>query len=554
MLRRWILHPFLLAIYPILALFAGNVNETRPSELVWPILLVVVGTAVVWGLFGLVLRDAQRAGLLATLAVFLFFTVAQVAEFSDSTALWLSEFWVRQKVHLNPRHVVVTEIVVILGLGVLVIKLVKKTRSFTAALNVFAIILVAMPTSAIATAKASRPSAPGRTVEAFEIAPDVGARPDIYYIVLDTYARPDVMKALFDYDVSPLIDGLERRGFYVARQSTANYCQTPLCLSSYLNAVYLDDWVRDLGGDQTELKRFIGQNRVVETLRPLGYKFVTFATGFEPTEHPEADVYLAAFHEFSEFHRMLVDVTPLGPLLHNLGRKDQFTMARERITYLLDHLADVAADPAPTFTLAHLLCPHPPFLFGENGEDVSSRDDRYFLTDGDKLNGTGTDPAIYQRGYRAQAVFITRRIERVIDRILAESPNPPIVILQSDHGSGWRLDMRSMDSTDLPERMSILNAYYFPGRRYDQLSDVISPVNSFRVVLNTFFGGRIELLPNLSYYSTWPLPYEFTDVTSKVEGRLYGEKEPAATVVAPWPIPGLGESLSGSSGAIRGGP
>lgn len=540
-MRRWVLHPFLLATYPILALFATNVNETRASELAWPIVLAVAGTAVVWGLLWLILRDAQKAGLLATLGVFLFFTVAQVAAFSNSIAEWLTSFWIQRAVNFPPRNAIGTEIVVVLVVGALILRFVKKTQPLTAALNLFALLLVAMPASSIVMAKSASPTASSRVVEPFAIAPEAGARPDIYYIILDTYARSDVMRALFDFDNSPFIDGLERRGFHVARRSTANYCQTPLCLSSYLNAVYLDDWVRGLGVDQTPLKQFVGQNRIVETLRPLGYKFVTFATGFEVTEHPEADVYLSPFLQHSEFHRLLIDVTPLGSLLSILGEKDQFTRARERISYQLDHLADVTADPAPTFTLAHLLCPHPPFLFGENGEEVGSRDDRYFLTDGDKANGTGTDPEIYRKGYRAQAVFITRRIEQVIDRILAQSPEPPIIILQSDHGSGWRLDMGSMDRTDLPERMSILNAYYFPGRRYEQLSDTITPVNSFRVVLNTFFGGRIELLPNLSYFSTWPLPYEFTDVTSKVEGRLYGEKEPAAIAEAPKPDPASGQ-------------
>ena len=39
--------------------------------------------------------------------------------------------------------------------------------------------------------------------------------------------------------------------------------------------------------------------------------------------------------------------------------------------------------------------------------------------------------------------------------------------------------------------MSILNAYYFPGGRYEGLYEAISPVNSFRVVLNTFFGAKL---------------------------------------------------------------
>ncbi len=45
-------------------------------------------------------------------------------------------------------------------------------------------------------------------------------------------------------------------------------------------------------------------------------------------------------------------------------------MARERILYLLDTVPQVAGDRAPTFTFAHILSPHPPFIFGENGEDV----------------------------------------------------------------------------------------------------------------------------------------------------------------------------------------
>ena len=67
--------------------------------------------------------------------------------------------------------------------------------------------------------------------------------------------------------------------------------------------------------------------------------------------------------------------------------------------------------------------------------------------------------------------------------------------------------------------MSILNAYYFPGRRYEALYDRISPVNSFRVVLNTFFAANLELLPDRSFFSTWAEPYHFIDVTDDVRSR-----------------------------------
>jgi hypothetical protein len=474
--------------------------------------------------FRLALRDARKAGLLTTLGVAFFFTAPRIAPSASRMLTQLTGYWVQRVVRIPPLYAVALEIVVVGVLGFLIVKRLKKTETLTAALNLFALVLVAMPMARIALVKGSSQSMGGWQAEPYPIAASPNQKPpDVYYILLDAYARSDVMRVLFDFDNTPFLDRLESKGFYVARRSTANYCQTPLCLSSSLNSTYLDDMVRGFEGDQTELSGFIGRSRIVETLRPLGYKFVTFATGFEPTDHPEADVYLSRSREPSAFHRLLLDATPLGPLFVAAGGGDPFTKARERIEFTLDHLPDVAGDPAPTFTFAHVLCPHPPFLFGEEGEDVSHRDDPYFLTDGEKTLGTARDPEVYRRGYRAQAVFVTRRIEQVIDRILAESPEPPIIILQSDHGSGWRLRMNNMELTDLRERMSILNAYYFPGGRYEGLYDTITAVNSFRVVLNTFFGGRLDLLPDQSFFSTWGHPYTFMDVTSEVEGRLYDE-------------------------------
>ena len=68
--------------------------------------------------------------------------------------------------------------------------------------------------------------------------------------------------------------------------------------------------------------------------------------------------------------------------------------------------------------------------------------------------------------------------------------------------------------------MSILNAYYFPNRDYRELYQQITPVNSMRVMLNTFFGAGLKLLPDRSYYSTWSEPYEFMDVTASVRSPL----------------------------------
>src|SRR5262249_36637362 len=155
--------------------------------------------------------------------------------------------------------------------------------------------------------------------------------------------------------------------------------------------------------------------------------------------------------------------------------------------YLLDHLPEIPRDSQPTFTYAHVICPHPPMVFGPNGEEIEHDQERFMLSN-DKTKGRYRNPEDFARAYRDQSIFITRRIQETIDRILAESPEPPIIIVQSDHGSELNLDLESLQNTDLHERMSILNAYYFPDGRYEGLYDSISPVNSFRVMLNSYFG------------------------------------------------------------------
>jgi hypothetical protein len=103
-----------------------------------------------------------------------------------------------------------------------------------------------------------------------------------------------------------------------------------------------------------------------------------------------------------------------------------------------------------------------------------------------------------------------------IDEILKKSPRPPIILIQGDHGPGSRLIRDSVDRTCLFERISILSAYYLPDSALTIPPD-ISPVNSFRLVLDTYFGADLDLLPDRTYFSPQSWPYDFTDVTDKAE-------------------------------------
>jgi hypothetical protein len=516
-----VIHPFLLAIFPILGLFAQNSAEVSFDELILPLSVALAGTLAVWAIASAVLRSPRKGGVFTSLAVIPFFTSGRFPQALDASLSFLSSYWVMTDIHVPPRVSYGVAASVLAPTGLFLTARIRRPESWTRVLNVFALVLVLIPSVQAAHAKGPTSLRPRRIASAWPTAAAPRTLPDIYYIVLDSYARSDVLRELFDHDNSPFLDRLEAKGFYVARRSTSNYCQTPLSLASSLNSEYLDDLVRGLGSDQTEMRDLVGRNNLIATLRPLGYSIITFSTGFDPSEHVDADDHRSPYFQLSEFQRLLLDRTPLWAFLAVAEYRDLFTQSRDRTLYLLDHLAEVADDPRPTFAFAHFLCPHPPFVFGENGEDISNRDDLFYLGGaGNKFNGKANTPEIYARSFRDQTIFITRRIEAVIDEILARSKEPPIIVLQSDHGSGLRLDTDSCERTDLHERMGILNAYHFPGRAYEGLYPEITPVNSFRVLMNTFFGASLDYLPDRNYYSRFSHPYDFQEVTETVRSFL----------------------------------
>ena len=67
----------------------------------------------------------------------------------------------------------------------------------------------------------------------------------------------------------------------------------------------------------------------------------------------------------------------------------------------------------------------------------------------------------YYKGYRNQVAYIDDQMEKAVTTLLADSPNPPIIIMQGDHGP-W-LQTGS-------DQFKILNAYYLPGHNDAALS------------------------------------------------------------------------------------
>ncbi|MHB9155950.1 MAG: hypothetical protein ACYC5N_09745 [Endomicrobiales bacterium] len=88
--------------------------------------------------------------------------------------------------------------------------------------------------------------------------------------------------------------------------------------------------------------------------------------------------------------------------------------------------------------------------------------------------------------YRDQYIFVTGQVEKTVESILAGSKTPPVIVIQSDHGS----------RIDPAYSYAIFNAVYLPDKSTQILSDTLSPQNTFRVLFNHYFGTKYPLLPD----------------------------------------------------------
>jgi hypothetical protein len=342
---------------------------------------------------------------------------------------------------------------------------------------------------------------------------DSSSLPDIYYIILDGYARQDILQELYNYDNSDFIKSLTDRGFYVASKSQSNYIQTVLSLASSLNMEYLSGNSGSIP-NHGQLLGMITNSRSRAFLEYMGYKYVAFSTGYEPTALTNADYYYSSadIGKSHDLEALLLINSILAPVIEKGLIKAPITRysdAQERVNFVFDSLEnEIPNVDGPKFVFTHIVAPHPPFIFDQNGP-ISQNE--FFIFQGiDSYQGSING---YKQAYVSDLIYINNQIIQSIDGILLNSKTPPIIIIQADHGPDAYMDWSSGKNKCLKERFSILNAYYFPDARINQLSQDISPVNTFPLIFNTYFGTEIDILQNHPYFATWKNPYPFNDVS-----------------------------------------
>jgi len=497
-----LLYPWFIAAYPVVALLGANLDEIGLASGLRPLLVSIglLGLGLAAG--RLIARDWAKAAALASLGFILFFSYGHVYTFVER--LNATGFLIGRHRYLLPLWGL------LFAAGAWWIMRAQEARRWTHALNLSAGLALAIPLASIAVHEVrsglwqAAAASPSRACQL--VLPQGQTPPDIYYFVLDGYMRDDILLEVSGFDNSPFLGALSQMGFVVARESQANYPSTGMSLSTTLNMDYLEALGWEDPWEQRDRSRaLIVHSRLRSELECLGYTTIAFESGYLFTEWTDADYYLAPYSSalnrlvagagITEFENLLIDTTAGAALLdaeqalaawfpqdfHLRGQE-----ISERILFALENAPTAAAIPGPKLVFVHVNAAHPPFVFARDGDHV-------FVSSGDQP-APQAQPAIghpFWAAYADQVVYMNGKVLESLSAILANSATPPVIIVQGDHGY-----------VDNPPqaRMLILNAYFLPGEGRQRIYPRISPVNTFRVVLDEYFGGEFGLLPDASYH------------------------------------------------------
>ncbi len=485
-------HPFfvvLITCYPVVFLLSENKWEVEPAAAVRPLLLsILLGALLAILLFGL-LRKWVKAALLTALTLVVFFSFGHLYSF-------LENYRALAKVGPMLPTSLLSGGVLAVGAFAIFRGKINSAAGIYQALNLASLALLIYPLNSIAAYQFELRSFQSREASV-EAAPD-GSQPDIYYIILDGYSRQDTLSVL-GYDNGPFLKDLEDMGLYIAGCSRSNYKWTLLSVSSTLNMDYVWEFIPDTDPKDTDLTPLfesLHDNRVTRELRNRGYKIYAFDTGYEWLNLKGADFYIQSADSRSvltaplqPFEYLFLETTVLRSAVEQGSwGLERFRSHYERVLFTLETLPGLASEPVPKFVYAHIAVPHTPYVFLPDGSFRSTAGELDLID----IVAETDEPA----GYLDNIRFINDRIPAILQQIIEDSPVPPIIILQGDHG--FVISER---------RYNILNAYYLPGNGREQLYPKITPVNTFRLIFREYFGVDLPPLKDLSIRADLGSPY-----------------------------------------------
>lgn len=319
-----------------------------------------------------------------------------------------------------------------------------------------------------------------------ELSPIITSKkPNIYLLVLDEYAGLKSTREYFKYDNTSFFDSLQKRNFFVVKNSRSNYNMTLASMLSTLEMGYIKNY------DKNEFRRIsiyglcaeaLKENNVMDFFNSNGYKILN--NTFFNLNNSKTEPFLMLPVE----DRLLMDktfgrVVTNGVLQNIPNNKIHFVLNtqfakiytyNDRIikqTYKSIHQHDT-----PFFMYSHFILPHLPYLKDKNGTPR-----KFSIAYNELRNRSIKQPYIDQLQY-------TNKLLISITDSVIKKDNNAIIIVMSDHGYRW-----SNNQNKYANHFDNMLAVFKSDLNYQGFTDSTCLVNLFRILLNNTFEQNLSL-------------------------------------------------------------
>ena len=528
-----IFHPFLIAFFPIIAVYSVNIGLIQLEQFIFPTLIIVGGAFLFFLCLKYVLKNAKKAALIVTLAFIIFFSFGHVYNMLNQVSIG--------DIDLGSNRILLPIFVISFGIGSFLIIRTKRTLdNATSIVNTISIVFITVIVAMVGIeafgcdecliqqtyslgifSNQIMDSTLYFEEHSFSVS-ESDSLPNVYYIILDGYPRNDVLKKHLDFDNSEFIDFLKQREFYVAENSYSNYSLSSTSIPATMNMNYINFLADELGEDSRSYDPLLGKdfglyadNQVIKNFKSMGYKVAKI--GSVPMylhEMPLADLSLC----YKSIHLMdnrLFDTVARTSMIGYFIERWSEDLQRQIILCAFEELPKISSYyEEPVFVWSHIMLPHFPLIFGADGESVTPGESLLVMNNPHVFEGTDSSWNIKQQ-FLQQLQFANKKSIKLIDKIL-ENEKQSIIIIQSDHGSAFDVNLHDPTDDDVHQRLSNINAIYFPDEKPREiLMNDQTNVNTFRIVFNSYFGSDYDILEDKIYWNlSFKKPFWFKDVTS----------------------------------------
>jgi hypothetical protein len=528
-----IFHPFLIAFFPIMAIYSVNIGLIQLEQFIFPTILIVGSALLFFLCLKYILKNGKKAALIVTLAFIIFFSFGHVYNMLNQVSIGDTD--------LGSNRTLLPIFVISFGIGSFLIIRTKRTLdNATSIVNtisiVFITVIVAMvgieafgcdecliqQTYSLGIFSNQIMDSPLYFEEHSFSVSESDSLPNVYYIILDGYPRNDVLKKHLDFDNNEFINFLKQREFYVAENSYSNYSLSSTSIPATMNMNYINFLTDELGEDSRSYDPLLGKdfglyadNQVIKNFKSMGYKVAKI--GSVPMylhEIPLADLSLC----YKSIHLMdnrLFDTVARTSMIGYFIERWSEDLQRQIILCAFEELPKISSYyEEPVFVWSHIMLPHFPLIFGADGEPITPGESLLVMNNPHVFEGTDSSWNIKQQ-FLQQLQFANKKSMELVDKIL-ENEKQSIIIIQSDHGSAFDVDLDDPTDDDVHQRLSNINAIYFPDEKPREiLMNDLTNVNTFRIVFNSYFGSDYDILEDKIYWNlSYKKPFLFKDVTS----------------------------------------